>query len=121
MNYSDKLKRLIARKGLTHQQAADLFGCKQHVMTRYINGRKPGNPERFKKLAEFFDVSVDVLMDDSIPLPGSSDISDDLDVSGTIASLLLIADIENLRVQAAVLRKTAADLELMAAKMEGRK
>jgi transcriptional regulator with XRE-family HTH domain len=113
VNYSDKLKLLIARRALTHKQAADLFGCKQHVMTRYINGRKPANPDRFKRLAEFFCVSVDVLMDDSkeLPPPDRSDKTDRLD---RLAALSLAAEI-------ARLKAIAADLELLIARMEGRK
>jgi transcriptional regulator with XRE-family HTH domain len=82
-------------------------------MSRYINGRRPHDPARLKKLAEIFNVSIDVLLDDSKEL-SPPDGSDKTDRSDSLASLALAADVARLKAM-------AAELELIAARLEGRK
>ncbi len=49
-------------KGVTQQEIADVIGVSRSTYTHYENGNRKPDLETIKKLAEYFDVSVDQLI-----------------------------------------------------------
>ena len=58
----DTLKQLRKVKGVTQQEVADYLGVNRVSYTDYENGKNKISPERLSKLADYFGVSVDVLL-----------------------------------------------------------
>ena len=58
----DTLKQLRKAKGVTQQEVADYLGVNRVSYTDYENGKNKISPERLSKLADYFGVSVDVLL-----------------------------------------------------------
>lgn len=59
---TNRISELRKENGLTLQQVADAIGVGNNTISRYENGKREPNSETLKKLANFFDVSVDYLV-----------------------------------------------------------
>ena len=63
MNFGDKLKMLRQRKNVKQKELADYLFLKQSSVSDYENNRSTPSPETIKKIAEYFNVSADYLLD----------------------------------------------------------
>lgn len=72
--FSDKLKELRKKRGLTQIQLAEILNISKSAIANYENGsRKPKDNLLWKKIASYFNVTVDYLMDiPDIPIPIAS-------------------------------------------------
>ena len=62
--FSDKLKELRRRNGLTQTELANILGISKSAIANYELGiRMPGQNSAWKKIADYFNVSIDYLMD----------------------------------------------------------
>ena len=57
----NRLKELRKDRNLTIQQVADAIGVGRNTISRYENEKHQPRPESWKKLADYFGVSVDYL------------------------------------------------------------
>ncbi|NWK12622.1 helix-turn-helix domain-containing protein [Clostridium cadaveris] len=58
----DKVKRLRDSKNLTQQELADSINLSQSTIGMIESGKKIGSPATLKKIADFFEVTVDYLL-----------------------------------------------------------
>ena len=58
----NRIAELRREKGLTLQQVGDAVGVGNNTISRYENGKREPNSEMWKKLANYFNVSVDYLV-----------------------------------------------------------
>lgn len=58
-----KLRMLREKKGLTQQNVADGIDCSVNVYSRYERGEREPSIDTILKLASFFDVTTDYLLD----------------------------------------------------------
>lgn len=65
--FSDKLKELRQTKGITQKQLADMAGFGRSRISNYENGIRTPDWKAQKKLANFFNISLDCLMDRDVP------------------------------------------------------
>lgn len=65
----ERLKQLVREKGLEQQEAAIQLNIKIPTFNGYVSNKREPSIEKLKKLAEYFNVSVDYLI-------GYSDIRD---------------------------------------------
>ena len=63
MAFSDKLKKLRMKKGMKQSELADILHLRQSSISDYENNRSTPNPETIKKIAEYFNVSANYLLD----------------------------------------------------------
>lgn len=62
--FKEKLKQLRIKRGLTQSDVANAIGVSPATIGNYEQGsREPKNNEMWKKLADYFEVTVDELMD----------------------------------------------------------
>ncbi len=64
MRFADRLKTLRTDRGLTHEDLAEKLNIDRTSIVHYENsvkGRIP-RPERLREIAEFFNVSIDYLL-----------------------------------------------------------
>lgn len=70
MNTAERLKELRERKGLSQEQLAKIIGVDRTTIVKYETGAS--RPTRYlKKIAEYFNVSIDELLDRKVPKSGS--------------------------------------------------
>ena len=60
---SKKLKHLRSKKGLSQQNMADFLGISRQGYGKYEDGKSEPDSRSIVKLAEFFDVTTDYLLD----------------------------------------------------------
>lgn len=58
-----RLKELRLQKGLTQQQVATAIGKTYQAYSYYENGKRDPDTETLKLLADFFEVTVDYLLE----------------------------------------------------------
>ena len=63
MAFGDKLKYLREYQHIDQQEMATMLGVSQSTYSRYELGQTPPNIEMLKKLAAFFNVSIDYLLE----------------------------------------------------------
>lgn len=62
--FSDRLKELREEKGLTQMQLAEILNISKGAIANYESGlREPKDNRLWKKIASYFNVTVDYLMD----------------------------------------------------------
>lgn len=62
--FSDKLKELREKNGLTQMELAEILNISKSAIANYESGlREPKNNQLWKKIASYFNVTVDYLMD----------------------------------------------------------
>lgn len=67
--FKERLKQLRIERNLTQAEIAKAIGVSAATIGNYEQGtREPRNNEMWQKLADYFSVSVDYLMDKEIPL-----------------------------------------------------
>ena len=79
MGFSERLKELRHKRGLTQEQLADALDIPDTTIRRWESVGDPPKRERIEKLADFFGVSVDYLLgrtDDPAP-PKSKGVVED--------------------------------------------
>ena len=72
MNTLDKILSLLTEKGIQQKTFAENIGVTKHTITDWKNGRSKSYMKYIDKIADFFDVSADYLLektDDKSPLP----------------------------------------------------
>ncbi|MGN0459242.1 MAG: helix-turn-helix domain-containing protein [Eubacterium sp.] len=62
MNFSDKLRCLIEERGLTQKRVANDLNIAPSTMGGYVQGSSEPDFETLKRLAYYFDVSTDYLL-----------------------------------------------------------
>ncbi len=60
--FSTKLRDLIEEKGITKQKLSEEIGVSRQAISQYCDGSTVPNADKFLKIAEFFDVSLDYLV-----------------------------------------------------------
>ena len=71
MNTLDKILSLLTEKGIQQKTFAENIGVTKHTITDWKNGRSKSYMKYIDKIADFFDVSADYLLektDDKSPL-----------------------------------------------------
>lgn len=64
--FKDKLKQLRLDKGVTQSDIANVIGVSSATIGNYEQGtRKPRKSETWKKIADYFGVSIDYLIDEN--------------------------------------------------------
>ena len=58
----NRLKELRKEKKLTQKELADYLGINEKTISRWENGESNIKPEKAKKLADYFDVSVEYIL-----------------------------------------------------------
>ena len=74
----EKIKNLRTKKGASQQDVADYLNVKRPTYTRYESGTNEPDLETVVKLADYFEVSVDYLLDRDTPeesAPNNVDLS----------------------------------------------
>ena len=91
MNTLDKILSLLTEKGIQQKTFAENIGVTKHTITDWKNGRSKSYMKYIDKIADFFDVSADYLLektDDKSPLPKEAiNIFDNVDMSAFIRQL----------------------------------
>ena len=64
--FAKRLKQLRLEKGLTLRDVADHFKMSHSTLSKYENGKRHPDMVMIIKLSEFFDVSVDYLLGESL-------------------------------------------------------
>ncbi|AEM79783.1 helix-turn-helix domain-containing protein [Thermoanaerobacter wiegelii] len=62
MTFSDRLKELRKEKNLTQEDLAKILGISRSTIAGYETERKEPDYETLKKIADFFNVSIDYLL-----------------------------------------------------------
>ena len=57
------LSTLRKNKNFTQQQVADSLGISRQAYANYEAGKRQPDPEMLMKLSEFFEVSIDIILD----------------------------------------------------------
>ena len=85
MNSLDKILSLLSEKGIQQKTFAENIGVTKHTITDWKNGRSKSYMKYIDKIADFFDVSADYLLektDDKSPLPKEAiNIFDNVDMN----------------------------------------
>ena len=85
MNTLDKILSLLTEKGIQQKTFAENIGVTKHTITDWKNGRSKSYMKYIDKIADFFDVSADYLLektDDKSPLPKEAiNIFDNVDIN----------------------------------------
>lgn len=71
MQFSEKIKRLMLRQGLSQSALGEALGLSQRAVGLWLSGSRP-HAAKAQVLADYFDIDVEVLMDDTAPLPGTA-------------------------------------------------
>lgn len=74
--FSDNLKKLRKAKGITQTQFASEFNISAGTIAMWETGKRMPDTEMLKKIAQFFNVSIDYLLDNE---KSPSDESEGLD------------------------------------------
>lgn len=110
MIINDKLHALRTRAGLTQDQVAVGIGVSQAAVCAWENDAQPRS-RSLKKIADFYKIPVESLSEES-SLPSEHSL--------VLGSLRSTADVDEVRAHAAMLRRVASELDLLAARLEGR-
>ena len=85
MNTLDKILSLLTEKGIQQKTFAENIGVTKHTITDWKNGRSKSYMKYIDKIADFFDVSADYLLektDAKAPLPKEAiNIFDNVDMN----------------------------------------
>ena len=85
MNTLDKILSLLTEKGIQQKTFAENICVTKHTITDWKNGRSKSYMKYIDKIADFFDVSADYLLektDDKSPLPKEAiNIFDNVDMN----------------------------------------
>lgn len=84
-NFAERFKELRQQRNLTQEEIAEEFYLNKSSISRYERGQQMPEIELLRKLAAYFDVSVDYLLGNSDNVNGDS-ISKDVYVPETIAA-----------------------------------
>lgn len=60
---NEKIKRLVEERGLTQNELAEIAGTSRPFITNLLNGYKMPSVPVLKRIADYFGVSVDDLID----------------------------------------------------------
>ncbi|MEW8956951.1 helix-turn-helix domain-containing protein, partial [Clostridium sp.] len=61
-SFSKRLRELRIEKNLTQEELATLFGLQKSTISQYELSKRQADDDLKRKLAEFFNVSIDYLM-----------------------------------------------------------
>lgn len=63
--FKEKVKELMNEKNISQRDLANAIKINESAMSRYISGERTPRIDILTKIARFFNVSIDELMDDS--------------------------------------------------------
>lgn len=66
MNLGTRLKKLRTQKGLSQRELAKIIGCSHQVIAVYEKSKNIKSIEVFQQLSDFFNVSIDYLINDIV-------------------------------------------------------
>jgi len=69
MTFIEKFERLCRLHGLSERAAANRIGVNQSAISRWRSRGSLPRPSLAKKLADFFDTPVEILLNDDIEIP----------------------------------------------------
>jgi transcriptional regulator with XRE-family HTH domain len=100
MNFSETLKQLRTNKGLTQRDLASLLSLSHGSIAMYETGKREPDISTIKKIATFFDVSIDFLLGSKTPDKPVDTLSERIaelpeDKRKTIETLLKVYEMEN--------------------------
>ncbi len=104
MNFSTKIKALSVKKGITQRQLCSDLHMSLGAVSAWFNGSKP-HPSKAIKLADYFGIPVDILLDDDAPLPAPVAVPPRVGVASAVPPLTpadrsaILAEITALRSQ----------------------
>ncbi|MED4866146.1 helix-turn-helix domain-containing protein [Heyndrickxia faecalis] len=92
MGYGDRLKKLRDKRNLSQQQLADALNINRSTYARYELGQTQPDFDTLKKIASFYDVSIDYLIKGENPsaksnLPELTE-KDEKDIAKKMESIL---------------------------------
>ena len=67
MGFPEKLRKLREEKGLTQTELGKIFSLSKQAISSYENGSSSPSKETLQRMADFFDVTVDYILDRDIP------------------------------------------------------
>lgn len=67
-NFNKKLEALMAQKGLTQLALSSQLGIAQTAISQWLRGVNEPSRRSLKKVADFFNVSVEMLINDNVEL-----------------------------------------------------
>lgn len=68
MNFSEKISRLMLRKGLNQSSLGEVLGLSQRAVGKWLQGSRP-HKSTIIKLADYFSVPLELLERDDLALP----------------------------------------------------
>lgn len=77
MQFGDTLRWIIDENEITQKKLAEDLHVAPSTITNYVNGLREPDYDTLKRLAVYFNVSIDYLLDHH-PKPGANDMEDDL-------------------------------------------
>ena len=92
MEFSEKLQELRKQRGLTQEELAQALYVSRTAVSKWESGRGYPSIDSLKRTAEFFSVSVDVLLSEKTTLP-VCDRAENLKKSRRRVSLLALLDL----------------------------
>lgn len=66
MDLGTRLKKLRTQKGLSQRELAKIIGCSHQVIAVYEKSKHIKSIEVFQQLSDFFNVSIDYLINDIV-------------------------------------------------------
>lgn len=72
MNFSEKLKLLLKRNGLTALAFAKSQNVSHTAVAKWIKGAANPTPEKILEIASYFGLNVDILINDNLILPNET-------------------------------------------------
>ena len=83
--FGDRLRKLRQSRGISQQQVAEYLGVNRTTYVKYETGKSEPNVGTLKKLAQYFDISMDYLLcgDEAIEIFSAPDPS----ITGQVGSL----------------------------------
>lgn len=68
-----KIRELRLKKGLTMKQLGEILSVAESTISLYERGKRQPDFETLKRIADFFDVSIDYLLSDENQTPASQE------------------------------------------------
>ena len=76
--FGKKLRVLMAYEDIKQRELAEILGISQVTVSEWLKEKKMPSLNKMKKLADYFDTSIDLLMDNKDPKQGSGKTIKDL-------------------------------------------
>ena len=64
--FKDKIKELMKKKGISQRELANVIQINESAMSRYLSGERRPRTDIMAKLARYFDISMEELLDENV-------------------------------------------------------